>query len=413
MNDLSIASGPDSLPASVPGRDKPAEIRLEGVRKEFPDGTVAVDDVSLVVGAGEFVVLVGPSGSGKSTVLRMLAGLEEPSAGRIVIDGRDMSDVEPKDRDLAMVFQNYALYPHMSVFQNLEFGLRMIGIKKAKRRARALAAAQLLSIDHLLNRRPMALSGGQRQRVAMGRALVREPRGFLMDEPLSNLDAKLRVVMRSEIARLHQRLGTTTVYVTHDQTEAMTLGDRVAVMRDGRVEQVDRPQALYDRPFNRFVAGFIGSPSMNIVRARVEANDGELRAAFGKHSLRLDGSGHESALKTYIGKEVLVGIRPESFADTALAPGSPDATLEVDVSLAEPLGNEVIVHFPVASASASAADLQSQEYGLKDTGLARGTTEFVARLDPRTMAQSGVRIRLHCDARRAYFFDPDTDAAIR
>jgi multiple sugar transport system ATP-binding protein len=409
----SMASASTAVRTEPVRRTKPAEIRFESVVKQFPDGTIAVDRLSLSIGAGEFMVVVGPSGSGKSTVLRMLAGLDEPSSGQIEIDGRNVVDVDPKQRDLAMVFQNYALYPHMSVFRNMEFGLKMTGVKKDVRRERVRAAARLLSIEELLGRRPKALSGGQRQRVAMGRAIVREPRAFLMDEPLSNLDAKLRVVMRSEIARLHQRLGTTTLYVTHDQTEAMTLGTRVAVMRDGRLEQVDVPQGLYDSPSNRFVAGFIGSPSMNMVRAELSEHRGRLRVSFGGHALSLPDRWRMSSLESYVGREVVLGIRPEAFEDAALTNSEPDTTLVVDVTLAEPVGDEVIVHFPVASGAAGAGDLLALEYGLQDSGLSHGLTEFVARLDPKTSARTGNRINVSCDVERAYFFDPETDRAIR
>jgi multiple sugar transport system ATP-binding protein len=366
-----------------------ASVSFEQVTKVFENGEEAVKELSLGVRDGEFMVLVGPSGSGKSTALRMVAGLEEATDGTIRIGERVVNDVAPRDRDIAMVFQNYALYPHMSVRENVGFPLRLHGVRRREVKTRVKEAADLLAIGELLERRPRQLSGGQRQRVAMGRSIVREPRAFLMDEPLSNLDAKLRVEMRAYIARLHQQLGTTTLYVTHDQTEAMTMADRVAVMREGRLEQVDQPQAVYERPANVFVAGFIGSPAMNLVSSRLEASDGALYASLGEHRLLLpDRPLRWPGLGRYVGRDAVLGFRPEAVSDAenGVAPGS---TIETDVALAEPLGAETIVHFDVEGAE-----------GLK------------ARLDGRTRVEAGQRVRLALDVERLHFFDPETEAAI-
>ena len=315
-----------------------ANIELENVSKVFSGGIVAVDDVTLEIGDGEFVVLVGPSGCGKSTLLRMIAGLEEVSAGRISIGGQDVTDLAPRSRDIAMVFQSYALYPHMTVRQNIGYGLKVRRAPKEEAKKRVEEVAELLGLEELLDRRPAHLSGGQRQRVAMGRAIVREPKAFLMDEPLSNLDAKLRVGMRASLAQLHRRLGTTTVYVTHDQTEAMTLGQRVAVIRDGRILQVDTPQRLYHEPRDVFVAAFIGTPAMNLVEAVIDGDD----AVFGRLRIRLD-----PARRPPPGyHKVTLGIRPEAFEAAASAPpGSP--TIEVEPAVVEELGSDAHVFFPV------------------------------------------------------------------
>jgi multiple sugar transport system ATP-binding protein len=319
----------------------------------------------------------------------MVAGLEEPTAGTIRIGDRVVNDLAPRDRDVAMVFQNYALYPHMSVSQNIGFPLRLHRVRRRELKERVGDAADLLGIGELLERRPRQLSGGQRQRVAMGRSIVREPQAFLMDEPLSNLDAKLRVEMRAYIARLHQRLATTTLYVTHDQTEAMTMADRVAVMRAGRLEQVDRPQAIYERPANVFVAGFIGSPAMNLVHSRLEAVNGSLYAALGEHRLRLpDRPLQWPGLGRYVGRDVVLGIRPEGLTDARPLTAA-DSTIEIEVGLAEPLGAETIVHFD----SDTADDLK-------------------ARLDGNTVVAAGERIPLAVDLERLHFFDPETEAAI-
>ena len=317
-----------------------AELEFRDLRKTFPGGTVAVEDLNLLAADGEFLVLVGPSGSGKTTVLRMAAGLERATSGDVLIGGEIVNDVAPPDRDIAMVFQTYALYPHMTVYENMAFGLKLHGIGKAEIRSRVESAAKMLELDELLKRKPSQLSGGQRQRVAMGRAIVREPAAYLMDEPLSNLDAKLRVEMRTYLAELHQRLRTTTLYVTHDQTEAMTMGDRVAVMRDGRLQQVDIPQTLYDKPANAFVAGFIGSPAMNLVRGRLTGGDGAATIELGEVVLPLPRSvlARRSGLASYAGREIVVGIRPEDIEDASLVPSANGSSLPVRVTLAEALG---------------------------------------------------------------------------
>ena len=369
-----------------------ASITLEGVSKEFPGGAVAVSELDLSVGEGEFLVLVGPSGSGKTTVLRMVAGLEECSAGVIRIGDRAVNDLAPRDRDIAMVFQNYALYPHMTVYDNMAFGLKLRKVTRAEIRRRVDEAAELLGLSDLLARRPRALSGGQRQRVAMGRAIVREPAAFLMDEPLSNLDAKLRVQMRAEISRLHQRLATTTMYVTHDQTEALTMADRVAVMKDGLLQQVDTPQALYDDPVNVFVAGFIGSPAMNFATGRLTDEGGGLGVTFAGHRLAVPDAVLERrpGARAHIGGEVVLGLRPENLEDAPFTGAAgPDAALDVTVTLAEPLGSEVVAHFDVGGAN------------------------WLARLNPRTAVRAGSAVRLVVDTERLHLFDPASGASLR
>ncbi len=378
-----------------------AEILIDRVTKEFSGGVIAVDDVTLHVADGEFMVLVGPSGCGKSTLLRLIAGLEDVTAGELSIGGRDVTDLAPRERDIAMVFQNYALYPHMTVRQNLGYGLKVRKSAKADIRERVDRVARLLRLEELLDRRPAALSGGQRQRVAMGRAIVREPMAFLMDEPLSNLDAKLRVSMRAELASLHARLGATTVYVTHDQVEAMTLGQRVAVMRDGRILQVDTPQTLYRDPVNLYVAAFIGSPAMNLVEAQLD------RAAAEFAGLRIplppehrpDRSGR-----------VVIGIRPESFEDAAFAePSLPQ--LDATVAVLEDLGAEVHVIFPVDAPQVEAEDLRPDDV---EEELIGGTgTVFTARVDARTTATPGATLRLAVNPAGFYYFDPDTGESLR
>jgi multiple sugar transport system ATP-binding protein len=301
-----------------------AEIALEHLTKIYPDGTKAVTSLDLEIDDGELVVFVGPSGCGKTTALRMIAGLEEITDGNVRIGDEVVNDLPPKDRDIAMIFQNYALYPHMSAFDNMAFGLKLRKIPREQRRTRVGRAAQMLGLPEVLGKKPRTLSGGQRQRVAMGRAIVREPQAFLMDEPLSNLDAKLRVEMRAEIARLQRDLRVTTIFVTHDQVEAMTLGDRVVVLRDGLLQQFDKPQQLYDHPANLFVAEFIGSPSMNLVEAGLERQNGSMVASFGEHRLTLDGQAFEKRpdLRSYDGRRVILGIRPEDLEDAAFAPGA-------------------------------------------------------------------------------------------
>jgi multiple sugar transport system ATP-binding protein len=371
-----------------------AGIVLSHVTKLFSGDVVAVDDVSLEIHDGEFVVLVGPSGCGKSTLLRMIAGLEEVTGGAIEIGGRDVTDLAPRHRDIAMVFQSYALYPHMSVRDNLGYGLKVRRTAKADIRLRVDEVAALLGLTELLERRPAALSGGQRQRVAMGRAIVREPRAFLMDEPLSNLDAKLRVDMRASLAQLHDRLGVTTVYVTHDQVEAMTLGRRVAVMRAGKILQVDSPQRLYHQPRNLFVAAFIGSPTMNLVEAAID--DGTL--TFGQYRIPL--SARRPPLRT---GRVVVGIRPECFEDAALAqPGKP--TLEIEPTVVEELGAEVHALFPVDAPPVGTEGVDSAPGAA--SLLAKAQSLFTARLDARTKAKPFTRVRVAVDPDRFHYFDP-------
>jgi multiple sugar transport system ATP-binding protein len=391
-----------------------AEIEFDKVSKVYDDGTQAVFDLDLKIEDGELMVVVGPSGCGKTTALRMLAGLEEISDGEIRIGDQVVNDLTPKERDIAMVFQNYALYPHMTVEQNLAFGLKLRKLPKDEVKQRVQSAAETLEIGEFLKRKPRALSGGQRQRVAMGRAIVREPQAFLMDEPLSNLDAKLRVQMRAEIHQLQRRVSVTTVYVTHDQVEAMTLGDRVAVMRNGHLQQVDTPQTLYDSPANQFVAGFIGSPSINLVEAKLERVDNGLWVVFGDHRLPIDPelASRHSGLEDYLGRDVLFGIRPEDFEDVALEPDTPpEKRLKTICDLLEPLGSEVLVHFTVAATGVitEAAKAEGIE---SDPTVEAGKTRMVARVSPRTRIAEGQEIELAVDTRRLYFFDPETTAAI-
>jgi len=390
-----------------------AELEFRDLRKVFDGGAVAVEDLNLLVADGEFLVVVGPSGSGKTTVLRMAAGLERATSGDVLIGGEVVNDVAPPDRDIAMVFQTYALYPHMTVYENMAFGLKLHRVGKADIRSRVLSAAKMLELDDLLKRKPSQLSGGQRQRVAMGRAIVREPAAYLMDEPLSNLDAKLRVEMRTYLAGLHQRLRTTTLYVTHDQTEAMTMGDRVAVMRDGRLQQVDIPQVLYDRPANAFVAAFIGSPAMNLLRARVTGGDGAASVELGEIVLPLPSSlvARRPGLARYAGQEVVVGIRPEDIEDASLVPSANGSSVPVRITLAEALGSEVIAHFPLGGevepvTVGGAPDSPSLE-AATDSGVL-----LTARLSPRSGARSGQPLRVSIDVERLHFFDPETDQAI-
>jgi multiple sugar transport system ATP-binding protein len=394
-----------------------AEIAFESVSKVYEDGTQAVEDLDLAIEDGELMVMVGPSGCGKTTALRMLAGLEEISEGTISIGDQVVNDLSPKERDIAMVFQNYALYPHMSVEQNLAFGLRFRKLPKAEIAARVKNAAEILQIEEYLDKKPRSLSGGQRQRVAMGRAIVREPQAFLMDEPLSNLDAKLRVQMRGEIHDLQRRLGVTTVYVTHDQTEAMTLGDRVAVMRDGRLQQVATPQALYERPVNEFVAGFIGSPSINMIEAELERSDGRLSVSFGGQRLAV---GDElvrarAGLEEYVGRSIVLGIRPEDIEDASLDSGaSPDRRLALTCDYTEPLGAEVLVYFTVSATGVVSGVARDADPALKPprSGAKEEGTRLVARVDPRTRITEGSPIELAVDTSRFYFFDPDSGEAV-
>jgi multiple sugar transport system ATP-binding protein len=393
-----------------------AEIAYDSVAKVYDDGTRAVHDLNLEIEDGELMVLVGPSGCGKTTALRMLAGLEEISDGEIRIGDRIVNDLTPKDRDIAMVFQSYALYPHMTVEQNLAFGLKLRKLPKREVKERVQRAAKVLQIEEFLKRKPRALSGGQRQRVAMGRAIVREPQAYLMDEPLSNLDAKLRVQMRAEIHQLQRRLGVTTIYVTHDQVEAMTMGDRVAVMNAGHLLQVDAPQVLYDNPVNEFVAGFIGSPSINLVEAELEQANGGLAVEFGGHRLTVDEQAvrNRSGLKDYIGRTVMLGIRPEDFEDASLEPDTPpDRRVQVTADLTEPLGSEVLVYFGTEAtkvvSSAAAADAgEDAEVQLGGDEEGAPSTHLVARVSPRTRIAVGNEIELAVDTSRLYFFDRET-----
>jgi multiple sugar transport system ATP-binding protein len=379
--------------------DAVGEIVLESVTKEFVGGVRAVDDVDLTIDDGEFMVLVGPSGCGKTTLLRSIGGLERITGGRILIDGNDVTRSQPADRDLAMVFQNYALYPHMTVRENLGYALRVRKLNKAEVRRRVEEAAKLLGLDGLLDRRPRALSGGQMQRVAMGRAIVREPKAFLMDEPLSNLDAKLRVTMRTSLQQLHRRIGVTTVYVTHDQVEAMTLGDRVAVMRDGRLQQVDIPGRLYDEPTNLFVAAFIGSPAMNLVEASV-ADD---TVHVGPFTLPADRSRRPAD------GLVIAGIRPEAFEDAAFAPRELP-TLDVTVEVLESIGSDAYVFFQVDAETVTVEDAMSDEAEDSVSLLAEesGRAMFAARVDARTKGRVGEPLKLAIDPSRLYFFSRET-----
>jgi multiple sugar transport system ATP-binding protein len=394
-----------------------AEIAYDSVSKVYDDGTQAVHDLDLDIGDGELMVLVGPSGCGKTTALRMLAGLEEISDGEIRIGDRIVNDLTPKDRDIAMVFQSYALYPHMSVYDNLAFGLKLRKLPKKEVDERVRRAAKVLQIEEFLKRKPRALSGGQRQRVAMGRAIVREPQAYLMDEPLSNLDAKLRVQMRAEIHQLQRRLGVTTIYVTHDQVEAMTMGDRVAVMNAGHLQQVDTPQVLYDHPVNEFVAGFIGSPSINLVESQLVRSNGNLQVNLGEHKLTVDDqlARNRSGLGDYVGKEIILGIRPEDFEDASIEEAPPERRITVTADLTEPLGSEVLVHFGTEATavvpSAAAADV-GEDADIRLGEEDEVTTRLVARVSPKSRIAVGREIELAVDTSRLYFFDPETRASI-
>jgi multiple sugar transport system ATP-binding protein len=377
-----------------------AEIQLRDITKRYDDGFEAVKHMNLDIKDGEFMILVGPSGCGKSTALRMIAGLEDISDGELSIAGEVVNQKAPKDRDIAMVFQNYALYPHMTVRENMGFALKLAGVDKAEIDRKVGEAAKILDLEQHLERKPANLSGGQRQRVAMGRAIVRDPSVFLMDEPLSNLDAKLRVQMRAEVSRIQDRLGTTTVYVTHDQTEAMTLGDRVAVMRAGLLQQVDTPKELYDNPVNLFVAGFIGSPAMNFFPASVE--NGRVRSALGEFELPRRAQGAS-------GGQVLLGVRPEDFEDASLMQGKPGHTFEAKISLIESLGSDLFAYFEYGgegvqseelaelAADAGAAELPSTE-----------ANQATARLEPSSSIKAGETARLWLDTSKVHLFDPQS-----
>jgi multiple sugar transport system ATP-binding protein len=399
--------------------DSVARIELEKLTKVYADGTRAVSSLDLDIADGEFVVLVGPSGCGKTTALRMVAGLEPITDGEVRIGERIVNALPPKDRDIAMVFQNYALYPHMTAFRNMSFGLRLRKVDRRDIHRRVGDTARVLGLEGALEKRPRTLSGGQRQRVAMGRAIVREPQVFLMDEPLSNLDAKLRVEMRAEIARLQRDLAVTTIYVTHDQTEAMTLGDRVAVMRGGFLQQVAQPQELYDRPVNLFVAGFIGSPAMNLVGADLVRANGDLCARFGPHELALGREVLEKrpALPGFVGKRVILGIRPEDLSDAALTGEAPAGRrLTANVDIREDMGSEVLVHFGVGAPPVRGPDVRAAvgDDAVETAAALAGerTTLFVARLDRASSARESEPVDLAVATERLHFFDTDTGLGI-
>ena len=367
-----------------------ASLSLKNVCKVYPNGFVAVKDFNLEIADQEFIIFVGPSGCGKSTTLRMIAGLEEISSGELWIGDKLVNDVEPKDRDIAMVFQNYALYPHMSVYDNMAFGLKLRKVPKDEIDKSVHEAAKILDIEHLLDRKPKALSGGQRQRVAMGRAIVRSPKVFLMDEPLSNLDAKLRVQMRVEISKLHKRLQTTIIYVTHDQTEALTLGTRIVVMKDGVMQQVATPIDLYTKPCNMFVAGFIGSPQMNFIDCKVVKDGDDVKLEFGSHSIKLpEGKAEKIVEGGYIGKDVVLGIRPEDIKDEEIfvADGG-DNVLDATVKVYEMLGAEVFLYFTVEG------------------------HDITVRVNPRTTARPGDTIKIALDTSKIHVFDKETEVTI-
>jgi multiple sugar transport system ATP-binding protein len=399
-----------------------ATITFDSVDKVYEDGTHAVDSLSLEVGDGEFMVFVGPSGCGKTTALRMVAGLEDIDGGEIRIGERIVNTLEPRDRDVAMVFQNYALYPHMTVYENLAFGLKMKKVPKDERRRRVEQIARTLGLHESLDRRPRALSGGQRQRVAMGRAIVRDPQAFLMDEPLSNLDAKLRVQMRSEIARIQREVRATTIYVTHDQVEAMTMGDRVAVLRRGRLQQIDGPQRLYDAPTNLFVASFIGSPAMNLVQARLEQHNGVLACVVGDQKLAIPGElgAGRSALAGYIGRTVALGIRPEHVNDASLAPDAPaEARLAGSVTITEALGSELLVHVQVAAQPVTTEEVLEvaqdvDEAAVQELEIEAGQNQtiFVGRFDAQSRVRGGQPVELVVDTSKLHFFDLESGLAL-
>jgi len=398
-----------------------AQVAFDRVSKIYPDGTRAVNDINLEIRDGEFMVLVGPSGCGKTTALRMVAGLEDISEGVLRIGERVVNHVPSRDRDIAMVFQSYALYPHLSVYENIAFGLRLKKMPKEEIDRRVHQAARLLGLGEYLKRKPRALSGGQRQRVAMGRAIVREPAAFLMDEPLSNLDAKLRVQMRAEIAKLQGDLGVTTIYVTHDQVEAMTMGDRVAVMRKGELQQVDDPQTLYDRPVNLFVGGFIGSPAMNMLDSTIEDGTGALRARVGEQTIALGGEtlAARPALRSYVGKPVIIGIRPEDLEDAALEPAAPaDRILHGRMELREALGSEIMAHFAIKAAHAETDEMRelAEDTGAPDTtpqiGVQQDEAVVVGRFGARSRVKAGEEVRAVVDTRALHFFDPQSGNGI-
>ncbi|MPZ88652.1 MAG: sn-glycerol-3-phosphate ABC transporter ATP-binding protein UgpC [Nitriliruptorales bacterium] len=393
-------------------------MQFDNVTKRYPDGTVAVRDLSLAIDDGEFLVLVGPSGCGKSTALRMVAGLEDISAGKMIIGDRVVNDLSPKERDIAMVFQSYALYPHMSVADNLGFALKLAKVSKSEIERRVKEAAQVLDLTEYLHRKPKALSGGQRQRVAMGRAIVRNPQAFLMDEPLSNLDAKLRVAMRAEIAQLQNRLGVTTLYVTHDQVEAMTMGDRVAVLKRGLLMQADAPQVLYENPDNLFVAGFIGSPAMNLCEGTLSRSNGQTAVEFGSFRLPVPDATVDRYPKIpdYVGKKIALGLRPEHFTRQRDLPE--DRWMEVNVDLIEALGSDLVVHFttdtrPIITEDMREAIDDEDAFAEMERRAAEGGQSFTARLEPREIPKTGDRIKVAFDTEQLHFFDYDSGTALR
>ena len=388
-------------------------IKINSVGKVYPNGTRALEDVNIEINNGEFVVLVGPSGCGKTTLLRMVAGLEDITEGEISIDKKVVNEVAPKDRDIAMVFQNYALYPHMSVYDNMAFSLKLRKLPKEEIDQKVKEAAKILEIDELLERKPKALSGGQRQRVAMGRAIVRKPEAFLMDEPLSNLDAKLRVQMRAELGQLHTQLETTTLYVTHDQVEAMTMGDRVAVIRKGELQQIDTPREIYLYPKNIFVAGFIGSPSMNFVYANVKVSSKNITLSFGEDSIKCD-AGENKKLKDFDGQEIVLGIRPEAFEDANYANTKEfSEKLNVTVTLLEQLGSDSYIHFykDIKPVQTEAIEEILADEG-EDISVLGDQTKFIARVSPNSAVKEGEKITLSIDPSKLHFFDPSSGDAI-
>ena len=388
-------------------------IDIKSAGKIYPNGTRALEDVNITINDGEFVVLVGPSGCGKTTLLRMVAGLEDITEGEISIGDKTVNDVAPKDRDIAMVFQNYALYPHMSVFDNMAFSLKLRKLPKNEIDQKVKDAAKTLEISELLDRKPKALSGGQRQRVAMGRAIVRNPQAFLMDEPLSNLDAKLRVQMRAELGQLHTQLQTTTLYVTHDQVEAMTMGDRVAVIRKGELQQIDTPREIYLNPKNIFVAGFIGSPSMNFVYANVGVNKSSIKLNFGNDQIDYKGDKLEQ-LKTFENKEIVMGIRPEAFEDGNYANTSEySESIKVSVSLLEQLGSDSYIHFykDIKPVQTEAIEEILADEG-EDISVLGDNTKFIARINPNSTVVEGEEIEIKIDPSKLHFFDPETGDAL-
>ena len=387
-------------------------INITEVGKIYPNGTRALEDVNIEINDGEFVVLVGPSGCGKTTLLRMVAGLEDITEGEISIADKVVNDVAPKDRDIAMVFQNYALYPHMSVYDNMAFSLKLRKLPKNEIEAKVKDAAKTLEIDELLDRKPKALSGGQRQRVAMGRAIVRSPQAFLMDEPLSNLDAKLRVQMRAELGELHSQLETTTLYVTHDQVEAMTMGDRVAVIRKGVLQQIDTPREIYLYPKNIFVAGFIGSPAMNFVYANIDVSGKETKLIFG--DTEIVSSHAPKSLADFNDQKIVLGIRPEAFEDSVYANDKEfTERINIDVSLLEQLGSDTYIHFykdiPPVQTKAIEEILADEGEDISALGT---ETKFIARINPNATIEEGQNINLAIDPSKLHYFDPDTGLAI-